>query len=72
MVQALTGGRLYELTKRLWTFLLSLCFLTWFSTGVLVVADSNLLTISLGEFCYCIMTVSSQKLNPKPGKNENG
>ena len=55
LVQALTGGRLYELTKRLWTFLLSLCFLTWFSTGVLVVADSNLLTIGLGIvlLLYC-------------------
>ena len=31
IVQALAGGRLYELTKRLWIFLLSLFFLTWFS-----------------------------------------
>ena len=56
LVQALTGGRLYELTKRLWTFLLSLCFLTWFSTGVLVVADSNILTIGLGIvlLIYCV------------------
>ena len=71
VVQALTGGRLYELTKRLWTFLLSLCFLTWFSTGVLVVADSNLLTISLGGvlLLYCGSFFSKIKI-PKPGENE--
>ena len=71
VVQALTGGRLYELTKRLWTFLLSLCFLTWFSTGVLIIADSNLLTIGLGLvlLLYCGSFFSKIKI-PKPGKNE--
>ena len=71
LVQALTGGRLYELTKRLWTFLLSLCFLTWFSTGVLIIADSNLLTIGLGLvlLLYCGSFFSKIKI-PKPGKNE--
>ena len=39
IVQALAGGsQLYELTKRFWTFLLSLFLLTWFSTGLLVMA----------------------------------
>ena len=48
VVQALTGGRLLGLIQRLWVFLLSLCILTWFSTGILVIADSNVLTMGLG------------------------
>ena len=71
IVQALTGGRLYELTKRLWIFLLSLFFLTWFSTGVLVASDGNLLKIGLGIILllYCASYFSQHKI-PKPGKNE--
>ena len=47
LAQALAGGQLYDLTKRFWTFLLSLFLLTWFSTGILVInnpekADGNL------------------------------
>ena len=71
LVQALTGGRLYELIKRLWIFLLSVCLLTWFSTGVLVIADGNLLTIGLGVILllYCSSYFFKIKI-PKPGKNE--
>ena len=71
LVQALTGGRLCELIKRLWVFLLSLCLLTWFSTGVLVIADGNLLTIGLGLvlLLYCSSYFFKIKI-PKPGKNE--
>jgi len=71
LVQALAGGRLYELTKRLWTFLLSLSLLTWFSTGVLVAADGNLLKIGLGIILllYCVSYFSQFKI-PKPGKKE--
>ena len=71
IVQAVAGGRLYELTKRLWIFLLSLFFLTWFSTGVLVASDGNLLKIGLGIILllYCASYFSQQKI-PKPGKNE--
>ena len=71
IVQALTGGRLYELTKRLWIFLLSLFFLTWFSTGVLVASDGNLLKIGLGIILllYCASYFSQYKI-PKPGKKE--
>ena len=66
IVQALAGGRLYELTKRLWIFLLSLFLLTWFSTGVLVAADGNLLKIGLGIILllYCA-SYFSQVQNPK-------
>ena len=71
IVQALAGGRLYELTKRLWIFLLSLFLLTWFSTGLLVAADGNLLKIGLGIILllYCASYFSQHKI-PKPGKNE--
>ena len=71
LVQALTGGRLYKLTKRLWIFLLSLCLLTWFSTGMLVIADGNLLTIGLGLvlLMYCASYFFKMKV-PAPGKNE--
>ena len=71
LLQALTGGRLCELIKRLWVFLLSLCLLTWFSTGVLVIADGNLLTIGLGLvlLLYCSSYFFKIKI-PKPGKNE--
>ena len=69
LVQALAGGRLYELTKRLWLFLLSLFVLTWFSTGVLVTANCNLLKIGLGLFLvlYCSSYISKVKI-PKPSK----
>ena len=71
LVQALAGGRLYELTKRLWLFLLSLCLLTWFSTGVLIIADGNLLTIGLGVvlLLYCASYFFEIKI-PVPGKKE--
>ena len=71
IVQALASGRLYELTKRLWIFLLSLFLLTWFSTGLLVAADGNLLKIGLGIILllYCASYFSQHKI-PKPGKNE--
>ena len=73
LVQALTGGRLYELIKRLWMFLLSLCLLTWFSTGVLVIANGNLLTIGLGAvlLLYCASYFFKIKI-PGPGENESG
>ena len=46
-------------------------FLTWFSTGVLVAADGNLLKIGLGIILllYCASYFSQHKI-PKPGKNE--
>ena len=71
LVQALTGDRLYELIKRLWIFLLSLCLLTWFSTSVLVIADGNILTIGLGIvlLLYCSGYFFKIKI-PEPGKNE--
>ena len=71
LVQALAGGRLYELTKRLWLFLLSLFLLTWFSTGVLVAANGNLLKIGQGIILllYCASYFSRVKI-PKPGKKE--
>ena len=71
LVQAFTGGRFCELIKRLWIFLLSLCFLTWFSTGVLVIANGNLLTIGLGVvlIVYCVSYFSKIKI-PGPDKNE--
>ncbi len=57
VVQALTGGRLFSLIQRLLVFLLALCTLTWFSTGILVIADSNILTMGLGVILllYCLL-----------------
>ena len=71
LVQALAGGKLYELIKRLWIFLLSLFLLTWFSTKVLVSADSNLLKIGLGIILllYCASYFSQLKI-PRLGKKE--
>ena len=71
IVQALAGGRLYDLTKRFWMFLLSLFLLTWFSTGILVKADGNLLIIGLGIILllYCVSYFLQLKI-PKTGINE--
>ena len=71
LAQALAGGRLYDLTKRFWVFLVSLFLLTWFSTGVLVVADGNLLKIGLGIILllYCFSYFSQLKI-PRTGINE--
>ena len=71
LAQALAGGRLYDLTKRFWMFLLSLFLLTWFSTGILVKADGNLLKIGLGIILllYCVSHFSKHKI-PKTGINE--
>ena len=73
LAQALAGGRLYDLTKRFWMFLLSLFLLTWFSTGILVMADGNLLKIGLGIILllYCVSYFLQLKI-PKTGINENG
>ena len=71
LAQALAGGQLYDLTKRFWMFLLSLFLLTWFSTGILVMADGNLLKIGLGIILllYCVSHFSKHKI-PKTGINE--
>ena len=71
LAQALAGGRLYDLTKRFWMFLLSLFLLTWFSTGILVKADGNLLKIGLGIILllYCVSYFLQLKI-PKTGINE--
>ena len=71
VVQALTGGRLFGLIQRLWVFLLALCTLTWFSTGILVIADSNILTMGLGAILllYCLSWFLKVKI-PTPGENE--
>tara|TARA_B100000927_G_scaffold263844_1_gene235587 strand:+ start:79 stop:837 length:759 start_codon:yes stop_codon:yes gene_type:complete len=71
VVQALTGGRLFGLIQRLWVFLLALCTLTWFSTGILVIADSNVLTMGLGVILllYCFSWFLKFKI-PTPGANE--
>ena len=71
VVQALTSGRLFELIQRLWVFLFSLCILTWFSTGILVIADSNILTMGLGVILllYCLSWFLKIKI-PTPGANE--
>ena len=71
LAQALAGGRLYDLTKRFWMFLLSLFLLTWFSTGILVKADGNLLKIGLGIILllYCVSYFLQLKI-PKTGIND--
>ena len=71
VVQALTGARLLGLIQRLWVFLLSLCILTWFSTGILVAANSNVLTMGLGVILllYCLSWFLKFKI-PAPGANE--
>lgn len=71
IVQAFSGGKLNALLKRLWPFLILLCIFTWFSTGVLVIADGDLLAAGLGVvlIVYCGISLTNFRV-PHPGEGE--
>jgi len=71
IVQAFSGGQLNVLLRRFWPFLILLCIFTWFSTGVLVIADGDLLATGLGVvlIVYCGVSLTNFRI-PSPGKWE--
>ena len=46
--QAVAGGRLVEIVRRIWPMLAMLCVATWFSAGVMLRSDAALLSALLG------------------------
>jgi hypothetical protein len=69
--QALVGGRLGELTRRLWSFMAAICLFVWISSGLLASADARYLTAGLGTFLliYALVSLMTPQV-PPPGRRE--
>ncbi|MBH67996.1 MAG: hypothetical protein CMM58_06560 [Rhodospirillaceae bacterium] len=71
VVQAVAGGGLLTLTRRLWTFLLLLCVCTWISAGILARVDSDVFAIGLGIILIIYSGLSLMRAQiTAPGKRE--
>jgi len=69
--QALVGGALATLSRRLWTLLLAACVGTWIGVGLLARVDPAILTGILGILLMCHATYSlATPQVPSPGKQE--
>lgn len=69
--QAFSGGNFVVLLKRLWPLLIMAMIGIWFGVKVLVVADSNVLSIALGTILviYTVIGLTRAEM-PKPGRLE--
>lgn len=69
--QGLTGGRLLELTRRLWPLWGLACVAIWFSTAILVSFDGEALTVVLGGILilYAVSALTVSRV-PTPGRHE--
>lgn len=72
LVQAISGPYLKLIFKRIWLFLLGICFFTWLSTGVLIRADPSLLTVSLGVILivYALVSLCNLKITVPKDKEK--
>ncbi len=61
--QALVGGQLLAILRRLWSLLLAICIATWIGVRVLATADTSLLSALLG--CLLVLYASYGLLRPK-------
>lgn len=53
--QAVSGGRLTEILRRIWSLLAMLCLGAWLASGVMLKSDASALAIGLG----CILVIYS-------------
>jgi uncharacterized membrane protein YfcA len=69
--QAVVGGHLLIILRRLWPLLLPLCVTTWLGVAVLARSRSDLLAALLGlvVLCYAITGLARIEL-PRPGRFE--
>jgi len=69
--QAVVGGRLLALLKRLWSVLASMAVGIWFATAALAMADTSILAALLGAtlVVYAIVGLTTPGL-PEPGGME--
>ena len=69
--QVLGGGSLIASFKRIWTLLLACCVGVWLGAGILVVADTQILTIGLGVLLgtYAAYALFAPQI-PSPGRHE--
>jgi uncharacterized protein len=69
--QVLGGGALIASFKRIWTLLLACCVGVWLGAGILVIADTRLLTIGLGVLLgtYAAYALLAPKI-PSPRHRE--
>ncbi len=69
--QALAGGSLIVIMRRLWPLLIALCLATWLGVGVLARSRSDLLAALLGlvVLSYAVTGLAKIEL-PRPGRME--
>lgn len=69
--QVLSGGSVMVSLKRIWPLLLACCVGVWLGAGILVIADTQLLTIGLGILLgtYATYALFAPKI-PSPGRHE--
>jgi uncharacterized membrane protein YfcA len=69
--QVVGGGSIIASFKRIWTVLLACCVGVWLGAGILVVADTQILTIGLGVLLgtYAAYALLAPHI-PAPGRHE--
>jgi hypothetical protein len=69
--QALAGGRLAEIVRRLWSFLAAISVFVWLASGLLARADASVLTGGLGLLlvAYALASLATPQV-PPPGRHE--
>ena len=69
--QALAGGKLLYLLRRLWSLLLGVCIATWFGASWHARLDSGWLVALLGILlcAYALVSLSTRQI-PAPGRRE--
>jgi uncharacterized membrane protein YfcA len=69
--QALVGGRLVPIVRRIWPLLLAAVFGIWLGTKILATADGSLLILILGLFLITYATIALLRAKlPSPGSWE--
>lgn len=70
--QALAGGHLGAILRRIWGLLLALCAATWLGVGVLATTGADLLTGLLGLLVCTYAILGLVRLDPPPpGRSES-
>lgn len=69
--QALVGGHLQEILRRIWGLLVAICIATWLAAGILAKADADLLAGLLGVVLCIYALCGLMRFEPaSSGRNE--